>query len=677
MAAFSFSRVGRSMRGILLPTAAVIGFSCLLTYFFVLYQPTVGPGIAQRLGWQAWDAVATVDYFDKGPSTPTVTGDPADGQPIPVNDDETDWWETINNQPWDTTDDIESYPLDVWAPLLPHDTGLSEIAITRCMMSPSLVGNLCAPTTTVEQDAIKGNWVRVDRDLNTKAGLWNLNIYYRRTRRLDIPLITDLRLLPANEIPEPLSDSWVKVDLSIRDGVMRAEPMYLWYLQGKTMNEMNAEEKSSLITEVDVLFGEDRPWYGFEKIEPAVTPEKEGQLDSVYVTYRRGVQSVPHAHPLHFSRDGKFKILQVADLHFSVSRGICRETDIDPCVNSDNLTNTLLGHVMDEEKPDLVVFSGDQLNGQGTSWDPKSVLAKFAVAATDRKIPWAAIFGNHDEENGDVKQEQVRMMNALPYSLVQRGPKDIHGVGNYVLDVKSADASKTSLLTLYFLDSGSYSSGYLDWLGYFFPTEYDWIHEDQINWFLQESSKIQAIQRPFTPDTGKDFGSIWNRQADQITPTTHKLAKPNAMMFFHIPLQESYGTADRDPRTGQVLDIGLHDLEGSGAAKKSDGMFDKGLKKALESGHVASGDIPEVKVVANGHCHITEDCKRVNDIWLCFGGGGSYSGYGKIGFDRRFRIYEISDYGETIRTYKRTEKDEILNSYVLAGPGAPLFNPRS
>jgi hypothetical protein len=66
---------------------------------------------------------------------------------------------------------------------------------------------------------------------------------------------------------------------------------------------------------------------------------------------------------------------------------------------------------------------------------------------------------------------------------------------------------------------------------------------------------------------------------------------------------ESYGTADRDPRTGQLLDIGLHDLERSGAAKKSDGMFDKGLKKALESGHVAGGGIPEVKVVANGHCH--------------------------------------------------------------------------
>lgn len=144
--------------------------------------------------------------------------------------------------------------------------------------------------------------------------------------------------------------------------------------------------------------------------------------------------------------------------------------------------------------------------------------------------------------------------------------------------------------------------------------------KDQINWFLQESAKIQPIERPFTPDTGKDFGSIWTRQSDQITPTTRKLAKPNAMMFFHIPLwvhtapftaskltfsprQESYGTADRDTRTGKLLDIGLHGLEGPGSAKKSDGMFEKGLKQALESGHVADGGIPEVKVVANGHCH--------------------------------------------------------------------------
>ncbi len=40
-------------------------------------------------------------------------------------------------------------------------------------------------------------------------------------------------------------------------------------------------------------------------------------------------------------------------------------------------------------------------------------------------------------------------------------------------------------------------------------------------------------------------------------------------------------------------------------------------------------------------------------------------------FDRRFRIYEISDYGETIRTYKRLAGEEVVDEMVLAGRGAP------
>jgi hypothetical protein len=116
------------------------------------------------------------------------------------------------------------------------------------------------------------------------------NIYYRRTRRLDIPLVTDLRLLPSGEAPTPLTDPWVKVEHSIRDGVLRADPLYLWYKTGKTMQEMGAEEKNNIITEIDILFGEDRAWFGFEKLDPPVTPEQEGRISSVFVTYRRGVK---------------------------------------------------------------------------------------------------------------------------------------------------------------------------------------------------------------------------------------------------------------------------------------------------------------------------------------------------------------------------------------------------
>ena len=87
----------------------------------------------------------------------------------------------------------------------------------------------------------------------------------------------------------------------------------------------------------------------------------------------------------------------------------------------------------------MVVFTGDQLNGQGTSWDSRSVLAKFAAAVTDKGIPWAAVFGNHDDEDGLSREDQNALMQGLPYSLVQRGPKDVHGVGNYLLKVYSAD----------------------------------------------------------------------------------------------------------------------------------------------------------------------------------------------------------------------------------------------
>ena len=52
--------------------------------------------------------------------------------------------------------------------------------------------------------------------------------------------------------------------------------------------------------------------------------------------------------------------------------------------------------------------------------------------------------------------------------------------------------------------------------------------------FQHVLDSINPIVRPFTPDGGKDFGDVWERQ--QHPPSVQKLAKPNALMFFHIPL---------------------------------------------------------------------------------------------------------------------------------------------
>lgn len=53
-----------------------------------------------------------------------------------------------------------------------------------------------------------------------------------------------------------------------------------------------------------------------------------------------------------------------------------------------------------------------------------------------------------------------------------------------------------------------------------------------------------------------------------------------------------------------------------------------------------------------GHSHLRDACSRIRNVWMCFSGGSSYSGYGMRGFDRRVRVFRLSDYGETISTWK-------------------------
>lgn len=58
-----------------------------------------------------------------------------------------------------------------------------------------------------------------------------------------------------------------------------------------------------------------------------------------------------------------------------------------------------------------------------------------------------------------------------------------------------------------------------------------------------------------------------------------------------------------NPSNGRKLDVGISGQEPPGNAKKSDGFFEKGILRAMESQHVSNRNAPEVKVVGNGHCH--------------------------------------------------------------------------
>ena len=66
---------------------------------------------------------------------------------------------------------------------------------------------------------------------------------------------------------------------------------------------------------------------------------------------------------------------------------------------------------------------------------------------------------------------------------------------------------------------------------------------------------------------------------------------------------EAVSKADLNPETGKPLDVGISGQEHPGNAKGNAGFFEKGVLKALESDHTASRNIPEVKVIGNGHDH--------------------------------------------------------------------------
>mmetsp|Transcript_31959 Transcript_31959/g.56438 ORF Transcript_31959/g.56438 Transcript_31959/m.56438 type:complete len:687 (-) Transcript_31959:64-2124(-) len=87
-----------------------------------------------------------------------------------------------------------------------------------------------------------------------------------------------------------------------------------------------------------------------------------------------------------------FKILQLADLHFG--------EDLDGTWGPEQDRKTLeaVRFVLDEERPNLVVFSGDQITGESLhrQEDREKMLARLVEPLEARDIPWATVFGNHD-----------------------------------------------------------------------------------------------------------------------------------------------------------------------------------------------------------------------------------------------------------------------------------------
>jgi DNA repair exonuclease SbcCD nuclease subunit len=61
---------------------------------------------------------------------------------------------------------------------------------------------------------------------------------------------------------------------------------------------------------------------------------------------------------------------------------------------------------------------------------------KFAELCINRQIPFAVIFGNHDDEGDMSRQELMDFLLELPYCVAKPGFEEIDGIGNYVVAIE-------------------------------------------------------------------------------------------------------------------------------------------------------------------------------------------------------------------------------------------------
>ena len=125
--------------------------------------------------------------------------------------------------------------------------------------------------------------------------------------------------------------------------------------------------------------------------------------------------------PLQFNKNGEFKIVQFTDIHFKYGNP------------ASDIALKRIGEVLDAERPDLVVFTGDVVYAAPADTAMRKVLSY----ATDRKIPFVVTFGNHDNEQGKTRAELYDVIRSMPFNI----QPDRGGVESpdYVLTLKSSD----------------------------------------------------------------------------------------------------------------------------------------------------------------------------------------------------------------------------------------------
>lgn len=314
----------------------------------------------------------------------------------------------------------------------------------------------------------------------------------------------------------------------------------------------------------------------------------ELSMISVHAEEESSANLIPNKAKLCYNSNGQFKIIQFTDIHWQWGN----EKDLQSA--------KLMGEILDVERPDLVVLTGDSISGKelNTIKAYENAYSNLTRPIVERGIPWGAVFGNHDDEGCMSRNDQMTLMQSIPYCLAQPGPADIDGVGNYTLCLYEYSGSKVRSV-LYLIDSLAYAPKDID--------GYAWISCKQINWFVQQAKAFE-----------KKYGE-----------------KLPSLVFFHIPIPE-YNQAFGEKIYG-VKQENVH------CSKINSGFF----AAMLEAGSVVGTFV--------GHDHVNDYEGKLFGVRLCYGRATGFNTYGKDGFSRGARVILLNEGECVFQTWIRVE----------------------
>ncbi len=214
-----------------------------------------------------------------------------------------------------------------------------------------------------------------------------------------------------------------------------------------------------------------------------------------------------------FTTDREFKVLQLTDVH--IGGGFLSQ-------KKDAMALNAVAAMITAEEPDLVVITGDAaypMPFQAGTINNLNSAKLFAALMEKLGVYWVITFGNHDTEAYSFySREEVSdyyESDELKYCLFERGPDEVDGFGNSVINIKNSDGVITQ--SLFMFDSHSYING--DVLG--LRWQYDNIHENQVKWYKDTVNALNAQNQTVLDKLGKGVKSDIKSSA-----------------FFHIPLVE-------------------------------------------------------------------------------------------------------------------------------------------